>query len=46
MIEQKEGGIVSIVSDEGCASELAEGVYSGCKVAFFGVSKAMWANME
>ena len=41
MIEQKEGVIISIGSDAGHMGEFREGVYSGCKIAFIGVSKAI-----
>lgn len=41
MIEQKSGAIVSIGSDAGRVGEFRESVYSGCKAAVIGLSKAV-----
>ena len=41
MIEQKHGAIVSIGSDAGRVGEFRESVYSGCKAAVIGLSKAV-----
>jgi len=41
MIAQKSGAIVSIGSDAGRVGEFRESVYSGCKAAVIGLSKAV-----
>ena len=41
MIEKKSGAIVSIGSDAGRVGEFRESVYSGCKAAVIGLSKAV-----